>query len=82
MFKKILKKLFVFIFIGIIWLFIFSIPVKNGRLLFQISYQYIVDTKPVHWVTEKVSSGAKTTENNAKEAAHEIIDKVGSEVKK
>ena len=82
MFKKFLKKLVIFIIFGVIWLFLFSIPVSNGKKLFQVSYYYIVDTRPVHWVFDKVSTGAKTTENNAKEAAHDVIDKVGSEVKK
>lgn len=82
MFKKLIKKLFAFLFLGLIWLFLFSIPVGNDKKLFQVCYHYIVDTRPVHWVTNKVSMGAKTTENTAKEAAHDVIDKVGSEVKK
>lgn len=80
--KKFFKKLIVFLLFGVIWLFLFSIPMSNGKKLFQISHYYIVDTRPVHWFLEKVYSGAKTTENNAKEAAHEAIDKIGSEVKK
>ncbi|KAB8030613.1 hypothetical protein [Fluviispira multicolorata] len=82
MFKKFLKKLFGFLFVGLIWLFIFSIPVGEGKRLYNICYTYIVDTRPVRWVKEKISSGAKTTENTAKDTASEVIDKVGKEVKK
>lgn len=82
MFKKILKKLFVFVLYGLIWLFLFSIPVRKGKNLFQIGNYYIVETKPVHWLLDKAYYGAKTTENSAKDTAHEVIDKVSSEVKK
>ncbi|BBH51907.1 hypothetical protein [Fluviispira sanaruensis] len=82
MFKKFLKKLIAFLFVGLIWLFIFSIPLGEGRRFFNFCYSHIVDTRPVKWVKEKVSSGAKTSENTAKEAAGEVIDKVSKEVKK
>jgi hypothetical protein len=82
MFKKFLKKLVIFLIFGMIWLFIFSIPISGDKKFFQVSYYYIVDTRPVHWILEKIYSGARTSENNAKEAAHEVIDKVSSEVKK
>lgn len=82
MFKKFLKKLVIFLLFGIIWLFLFSIPINGAKKFFHVSYYYIVDTRPVHWILDKVYSGAKITENNAKEAAHDAIDKVGSEVKK
>lgn len=82
MFKKFFRKLFIFVIFGVIWLFLFSIPTSSGKKFFQVCYYYIVDTRPVHWIVEKVSSGAKTTEHDAKEAAHEVIDKVGSEMKK
>ncbi|MBX9836946.1 hypothetical protein [Silvanigrella sp.] len=82
MFKKILRKLFIFLIYGFVWLFVFSIPVANGKSLYQIGYYYVVDTKPVHWILNKAYYGAKTTENTAKDTAHEVIDKVSSEVKK
>ncbi|APJ02706.1 hypothetical protein [Silvanigrella aquatica] len=82
MFKSFIKKLFVFIIYGFIWLFIFSIPLSSGKNLFEIGYDKIVDTKPVHWILSKVSKGMKKTENNAKEATENAIDKIESEMKK
>jgi len=82
MLKKLFKKIFIFLIYGFVWLFIFSIPVGNGKNLFQIGYFYIVDTKPIKWLLNKSYYGAKTTENTAKDTAHEVIDKISSEVKK
>ncbi len=82
MFKTFLKKLVIFLIIGIVWLFLFSIPLKNDKLLFNILYFYIVDTKPVHWLKEKITSGAKTTEDTAKDKANSFIDKIDTEMKK
>lgn len=33
-----------FLFYGFIWLFIFSIPVGNSKKLFDVGYEYIVDS--------------------------------------
>ena len=82
MFKTFLKKLVIFLIIGIVWLFLFSIPLKNDKLLFNILHFYIVDTKPVHWLKEKITSGAKTTEDTAKDKANSFIDKIDTEMKK
>lgn len=82
MLKIVLNKLAAFIIFGLIWLFIFSIPLKNEGLLFDKLHFYIVNTKPVHWVISKISSTIKTSENTAKDTANEFIDKIETEVKK
>lgn len=82
MLKKALKKIGIFTIFGIIWLFIFSIPISSNKKIFQFFHYYIVDTTPIHWILEKLRSGFKTTELTTKEVAHKVIDKVDSEVKK
>jgi len=82
MLKKMFKKVFIFLIYGFVWLLVFSIPVGNGKNLFQIGYYYIVDTKPIHWILNKSYYGAKTTEITAKDTALDVIDKISSEVKK
>ncbi len=82
MFKNLLKKLAFFLVIGFVWLFLFSIPFKQEKLLFNILHFYIVDTKPVHWIIEKITASAKTTEDTAKDKANSFIDKIDSEMKK
>lgn len=42
------KFLFTFLFIGFLWLFIFSIPVgKRDARLFDVVYRYVVSAKPI-----------------------------------
>lgn len=82
MLKIFLKKTLIFLIYGFVWLFIFSIPIKNEKKLFTFLHYYVVDTKPVHWFLEKIQLSAKSTESTAKDTATEFIDKIETEVKK
>lgn len=53
------KFLFMFFFVGVLWLFIFSLPVgKNDARLFDMIYRYVVSAKPINdlcdWGKEKL----------------------------
>ncbi len=61
---------------GLIWLFLFSIPVgHHGKRFFHVGYYYIVDTKLVHLVTDILSTSAKKTENTASDVVNDVVNK-------
>ena len=72
-----MKSLLTFFISGLIWLFIFSIPVGHeGKKLYSVGYFYLVDTKPVHFVTHFLFSAANKTEKTASEVVNDVVDKV------
>lgn len=57
------KKIGVFLLIGFVWLFLFSIPVGHGKRLFDIAAHYIVSSQPVLWLMGQIDETvAKTDE--------------------
>ncbi len=75
MFLQWILRLFIFILYGIIWLFLFSIPLDGKTKLFHVGYYYIVDTRPMHFLLKFVKSGADRTTETASDTAIEIIRK-------
>lgn len=72
-----LRSLFIFFISGIIWLFLFSIPVGHqGKRLFHLGYYYLVDTRPVHFVTNLISKTAHQTEDKANETFDDVVQKM------
>jgi hypothetical protein len=69
-------RLVIFLAYGLVWLFLFSIPLEGSTRLFQVGYYYIVDTKFVHFITDFVKEGTSKTTGAATGAAHEVINKV------
>lgn len=65
-----------FLIFGFVWLFLFSIPVGHGRVLFDVGHYYFVDTKPVRWLIEKFNIGVKTSQSKASETVKETVDHV------
>jgi hypothetical protein len=59
------KKIGLFLAMGLVWLFLFSLPMGKGRSVYQVLHHYIVDTKPVLWVAEKISSAYDSTVSSA-----------------
>jgi hypothetical protein len=55
------KKSGIFIGLGLVWLFLFSLPVGKGKNLFELLTFYVVDTRPVHWVVGQVQSTYDST---------------------
>jgi hypothetical protein len=47
--------------LGILWLFLFSLPVGKGKSLYEVLHYYIVDTQPVHWIVDKAQGGYEAT---------------------
>ena len=72
-----LRNLLIFLVLGLVWLFIFSIPVGHqGKRLFSLGYYYVVDTKMVHLVTDLVSSTANKTGTTASDVVDDVVNKV------
>lgn len=74
-----LRKLFIFLGLGLVWLFIFSIPVGHqGKKLFTVAHYYIVDTKLVHFVTNLIFTTANKTTNTATDMVDDVVNKAHS----
>lgn len=81
-----IRNSIMFISLGFVWLFLFSIPVGNGKNVFNVAHFYIVDTKPVSWAVQKVQGGidaaSETTESNAEEGVEILSNKLSKATKK
>ncbi len=72
-----IRNIFVFLLSGILWLFIFSIPVgHHHKRVFDLGFYYIVDTRLVHLVTDLVSSTAQKTGDKANDVVDDVVNKV------
>ncbi len=72
-----LKSLLIFLLMGFVWLFIFSIPVgTHGKKVFHLGYFYFVDTKFIHSLTGLVSKTAHQTENKANDVLDDVVHKM------
>ena len=45
-----------FFVLGLLWLFILSIPVDKHQRVFHVCYNSVIDTKPVDWTVEKMKN--------------------------
>jgi hypothetical protein len=52
----IMHKVGVTLGFGVLWLFLFSIPVARNQRLFDVGFNALVDTTPMNWVVTKVQS--------------------------
>ena len=48
------RNISIFFGLGLLWLFLFALPIGKGKTLHGILHYYLVDTRPVHWVVGKV----------------------------
>ncbi|MES2614421.1 MAG: hypothetical protein V4591_03295 [Bdellovibrionota bacterium] len=72
-----LRTFFIFLLLGIAWLFVFSIPVGHqGKKLFDVGYYYVVDTKLVHLVTNLVSTTVHKTGDTAGNVVDDVVENV------
>lgn len=56
------KKAGIFIIFGLIWLFLFSIPVGQGKVVFDVASYYIVSSRPVYWLLGQIDETVANTE--------------------
>lgn len=77
-----IEKIKTALFYGVVWLFLFSIPVGQGKHLFNLAWFYIVDTAPVNWVVNAVTGGIEAGSETAKRTADEIVGKMDSQLTK
>lgn len=75
-----LRKTWITLGVGALWLFLFSIPVGRGKQLFDVLHYYVVDTAPVNWVIKMVGMGITTTGETAKQTADDIVGRVDDQL--
>lgn len=66
------RNISIFFGLGLVWLFVFSLPVGKGKTLYSVLNYYVVDTRPVHWVVGKVQGGYDATLEGTEEASDGI----------
>lgn len=55
------RNISIFFGMGLLWLFLFSLPVGKGKSLYEVMHYYVVDTRPVHWMVGKVQGTYEST---------------------
>jgi hypothetical protein len=50
----ILQKVGVTLGFGVLWLYLFSVPVAHNQRLFDVAFNVVVDTAPMNWLVSKV----------------------------
>jgi hypothetical protein len=72
-----IKNIVFFLAMGLVWLFIFSIPVGHqGKHVFNVGYYYLVDTKLVHKITDFASNTFFKTGSTASNVLDDVVEKV------
>lgn len=66
------KKAGTFIIFGLIWLFLFSIPVGQGKVLFDVASYYIVSSRPVDWLLGQIDETVANTEESSLRKSSQI----------
>lgn len=56
-----LKSIGLFLAAGLAWLILFSLPVGQGKTLYQLGQHFIIKTAPVQWIGRKISTGYEAT---------------------
>ncbi len=55
------RNVSIFFGMGVLWLFLFALPVGKGKSLYEVMHYYVVDTRPVHWVVGKMQGSYDAT---------------------
>jgi hypothetical protein len=61
-----------FLLTGFIWLFLFSLPIGQGKTLYKLGQHYIIRTAPIQWLGRKITTGYEAT----LEATNEPVEKL------
>ncbi len=56
-----LAKIGWFSLFGFIWLFLFSIPINKDQRVFDVGFNYVVDSVPVNWAVSTVQEYIDST---------------------
>ncbi|MEY4065051.1 MAG: hypothetical protein RIR26_1259 [Pseudomonadota bacterium] len=56
-----LRSIGLFLAAGFAWLILFSLPVGQGKTLYQLGQHFIIRTTPVQWIGNKISTGYRAT---------------------
>lgn len=67
-----LKSIGLFLAAGIVWLFLFSLPIGQGKTLYQLGQHFIIKTSPVQWLGNKITTGYEATLEATDEKAAEF----------
>jgi hypothetical protein len=50
-----MKRSLLFFLSGVLWLFVYSIPVGSGKILFEVSSEYVVRSAPSLWLQSRLN---------------------------
>ena len=50
-----------FFLFGLIWVFVFSIPLGKGKRIFDVVHHLLVNNIPVHWTLAQIQYGFQAT---------------------
>lgn len=73
-----LQKIMAFFIMGLVWLFLFSIPVGHHKQFYHVGYFYIVDTKPIHVTENAIDKSLNFIVKNMLNVATKLVDKMDS----
>lgn len=76
-----LKSVGWFLGAGLVWLFLFSLPIGHGKTLYQLGQHFIIQTAPVQWLGSKISTGYEATleatnKNELTDSVRELPEKL------
>ncbi len=66
------RNISLFLLLGVLWVFLLSIPVGQGRTVYDLAHYFLVDTAPVNWISgqfSKTVAKTQTTSETAGESA-------------
>ena len=71
-----IRKVFWFFTMGLIWLFVFSLPIGHDKQLFSVGYYYVVDTKPVKFFEDISEKSVLFLTKTMFDLATDLVDKM------
>jgi hypothetical protein len=51
-----------FLLAGVAWVFLLSIPVGQGKSVFDLAHYFLVDSAPVNWISKQFSKTVAQTD--------------------
>ena len=80
MFTRLFSGMLRFAIFGLIWLFIFAIPVSPSKRVFQVLFESIVNTKPGHWISGYLEIASKKVRASVADMAKDVSEKLEDKI--
>ncbi len=62
------RNISLFLLLGVLWVFLLSIPVGQGRTVYDLAHYFLVDTAPVNWISGQFSKTVARTQSTSEAA--------------